>query len=144
MRLVIALKQQFNRNILAIISLIIAISALGYNSWRNEQSEENRNYRAAGFEIMRESAHLQRLVDVATYTNLGNSSDFIEGWVHVNLILSLSELMPEEVRAAAVNLKQVWKDNWSSLENDEQANETISDANKKLMVKVRLLLVSLR
>ena len=59
------LLKQLKNNVLAVVSIIIAIMALSYNSWRNEVSESNRNQRAAGFEIMREAAHLQLLVDRA-------------------------------------------------------------------------------
>jgi len=34
---------QLRRNIVALISLTIAISSLGYNTWRNEHTEDNRN-----------------------------------------------------------------------------------------------------
>jgi len=34
-------REQIQRNLLAIISLAVAISALGYNTWRNETTEEN-------------------------------------------------------------------------------------------------------
>ena len=35
------LLQQVNKNLLAIISLIVALTALGYNTYRNELTEEN-------------------------------------------------------------------------------------------------------
>ncbi len=36
------LTEQIKRNQLAIISLVVALIALGYNTWRNELTEENR------------------------------------------------------------------------------------------------------
>jgi hypothetical protein len=109
-------KQQIQQNLLAILSIAIAISALAYNSWRNEQSEENRNLRAAGFEIMKESAKLQYLVDSITYVNsndpIKQQDTPIIGWVTVNQIVSLSELMMPEVKADAEQLKQVWSEYW--------------------------------
>lgn len=142
------LKQQFQQNLLAILSIAIAISALGYNSWRNEQSEENRNLRAAGFEIMKESARLQYLVDSITYTN---SNDLIKqqetpivGWVTVNQIESLSQLMMPEVKNDAEQLKVVWSENWQALANDQTANEKVTAANQQLVNKVRNQLISLR
>ena len=137
------LKQQVQQNLLAIISIAIAITALSYNSWRNEQSEDNRNFRAAGFEIMREAAHLQLLVDTATYSEKSKDVDAIKGWVSVNLILSLSDLMTPEIKKQATDLKSVWSENWSVLDNDKHANQKISDANSQLVKIVREHLISL-
>ena len=44
--------QQIRNNLVAIISLVVAISSLSYNTWRNELTEENRNIRFAGFEVI--------------------------------------------------------------------------------------------
>jgi len=130
------IKKQLKDNLLAILSVLIAISALAYNSWRNEASEENRNYRSAGFEIMREAAHLQYLVDTATYSESSQKYDVINGWVKVNLILSLSELMMPDVKVQATNLKQVWDENGESLNTNVTANENISAANIALINSV--------
>jgi hypothetical protein len=137
------LKQQLKQNLLAILSIAIAINALAYNSWRNELSEENRNYREAGFEIMREAAHLQYLIDTTTFAKDKQKADPIDGWVRVNLIVALSELMMPEIKAYAVELKTVWGDNWSSLTDGEQANERLTAANRRLVEKVRLHLLAL-
>ncbi|MBF8293263.1 MAG: hypothetical protein HW392_2090 [Steroidobacteraceae bacterium] len=42
------MREQLRNNLVALISLVIALSALGYNTWRNELTERNRNIRAAG------------------------------------------------------------------------------------------------
>ena len=136
-------KKQLKQNLLAIISVAIAISALAYNSWRNELSEENRNYRAAGFEIMREAAHLQYLIDSTTYASDKKKEDPINGWVKVNLIVSLSKLMMPEILLSAENLKKSWSDNWSSLDEGEIANQLITKANEDLVAKVRNHLLAL-
>ena len=142
------LKQQFQQNLLAILSIAIAISALAYNSWRNEQSEENRNLRAAGFEIMKESARLQYLVDSITYTSsnypIKQQDTPIVGWVTVNQIVSLSQLMMPEVKGDAEQLKLVWSEHWQDLADDEAANEKVSIANQRLVDRVRNQLTSLK
>jgi hypothetical protein len=138
-----SIKQQMQNNLLAIISLVMAIAALSYNSWRNEQSEENRNYRAAGFEIMREAAKLQLIVDTATYSPNPSKKDAIQGWVSVNLILSLSQLMSNDIEKKAVLLKQSWTSNWSSLYKGELANQQITIVNSALVKTVRAHLISL-
>lgn len=41
----LTIREQFRRNAVALISLAIAVTSLGYNTWRNEASEHNRNQR---------------------------------------------------------------------------------------------------
>ncbi len=43
---------QLQRNMVALISLAVAISSFIDNSWRNDESELNRNQRFASFEIL--------------------------------------------------------------------------------------------
>lgn len=48
----VSLRQQVRRNLVAIISLVLALLSLSYNTWRNEVTEYNRNIRQAGLEIL--------------------------------------------------------------------------------------------
>ena len=137
-------KVQFKSNLVAIISVVIAILALSYNSWRNELSEDNRNVRAAGFEIMREAAKLQFYIDTTTYTEASKDDDVIQGWVSINLMISLAELMSPTIRLQAHTLKQVWAENWSKLASDKKANQSITDATNQLVKAVRQHLKRLR
>jgi len=137
-------KQQLQKNLVAVISVMIAILALSYNSWRNELSEDNRNVRAAGFEIMRESARLQYFIDSTTYSESANDGDVIQGWVSINLILSLSKLMSPKIHERASNLKNVWTSQWSTLATDNNANEAVTRANDQLVESVREHLRQLR
>lgn len=57
-----SLKDQLRNNLVAIISLAVALTALGYSTWRNERTEQNRNVRAAGFELLSEIGALQQVV----------------------------------------------------------------------------------
>ncbi|MCF6192934.1 MAG: hypothetical protein L3J46_01200 [Kangiellaceae bacterium] len=141
----IEFKGQLKRNALALISLSIAISALAYNSWRNELSEQNRNVRAAGFEIIKETAKLQSFLDHSTY---GNSIDEqkktpIEGWVRINLIRSLSIFMNERVKGRAAELLESWQKNWRSIRRDSSANQKITETINALAVEVNAELVML-
>ena len=54
--------EQLRRNTVALISLVVAISSLSYNTWRNEATEENRNLRVAAFEILLKLGELQQVV----------------------------------------------------------------------------------
>lgn len=55
------MREQLRDNMVALISLVIALSALGYNTWRNELTERNRNIRDAGFELLAEIGSLQQI-----------------------------------------------------------------------------------
>ncbi|MDB6105600.1 MAG: hypothetical protein JWO52_5599, partial [Gammaproteobacteria bacterium] len=37
------IREQLRNNAVALTSLFIALSSLGYNTWRNERTEHNRN-----------------------------------------------------------------------------------------------------
>ena len=106
-------------NLLSVLSLTIAITALSYNSWRNELSEQNRNIRFSGFEIIKESAHLQLVLDQLTYSDNKNNqaSITIEGWVKIRLIQSLSYFMSPQVKLKADNLFNVWEEHSELLGN---------------------------
>ena len=56
------LKEQLQGNAVALISLVIAISSLAYNTWRNEASEYNRNQRLISMEVLRNVGELQQVV----------------------------------------------------------------------------------
>lgn len=131
------LKLQIEKNLLAIISLAVAIVALSYNSWRNELSEDNRNIRAAGFEIMREAASLQAYIDTKTYTDMDKSEEAIPGWVSINFIVSMSELVSSDIKRQADNLKEVWSDNWAKLALEKSANQRVTEANNQLIESVK-------
>ena len=62
-----AMHRQLRDNMVAITSLVVALSALGYNTWRNERTERNRNVRAAGIELLGEIGSLQQIIFYAHY-----------------------------------------------------------------------------
>lgn len=132
-------KQTLKNNWLSLLSLAVALSALFYNTWRNEQTELNRNYRASGFEIVREIAKLQLLVDQTFYAPESNNNA-IEGWTRINFIQSLSAIMPSSVKQRADDLKLVWSEQWQQLNEKESANKLITEANRALEQEVLIAL----
>ena len=58
---------QVRNNAVAIISLVVALSGLGYNTWRNESTESNKNIRDAGLFMMKELTELQEVVLYARF-----------------------------------------------------------------------------
>ena len=140
-----SLVNQFKNNILAILSLSIAISALGYNSWRNELSEQNRNIRYAGFEIIKETTKLQQFLDQTTFIKKEEQSNTpIEGWVRIRLINSLSMFMNNLVQDKAKALYIQWRNSWQDLSSDEITNLQLSLNIEELIEEVRLELSLLK
>ena len=138
------LKEQIQRNLLAIISLVVAISALGYNTWRNETTEENRNIRLASFEILVQLGKLQIITDHAHYGNDNNTGNPITGWGHVAMIDDLSFLMPAPIPQMATNLKTTWQTNWQGLGKDEMSALKITESITEMRntVKARLKMIN--
>ena len=47
-----SIRKQIHNNTVALISIVIAVSSLAYNTWRNETTEEQRNIRHAAFRLL--------------------------------------------------------------------------------------------
>ena len=86
--------QQLRANVVALTSLAVALTALGYNTWRNERTEHNRNIRVAAFEVLKQLGELQVVVNSAVYGKEGSRMDPMAGWGRVALITDLSQLLP--------------------------------------------------
>ena len=61
------IKQQLKTNFIPLVSLLVALTALGLTAWRNETTEYNRNIRFASFTVLQELAELQLIADYAYY-----------------------------------------------------------------------------
>lgn len=112
---VTSIRLQLRDNAVALISLAVAISSLGYNTWRNERTEHNRNVRAAAFEVLMRAADLERVTFLAQYDRDHSGGSPRTGWTDVVAIHELSALVPGPVPARADELQQVWHDNWEDL-----------------------------
>lgn len=115
--------EQLRRNAVALISLVIAITSLGYNTWRNEHSENNRNQRQASFQILQKLGELQELVFLNHYDCLtilrGNART---GWVMVQTVQDLTTALEDMAPESAATLKDVWQASWQGLEyRDEES-----------------------
>ena len=128
----VSLLQNIRRNRLSIISLLVALTALGYNSWRNEQSEANRNVRAAGFEIIRHVGELQRMVFLIHYDKAEKTAQpritARDGWAEVMVLRDLGQLMPEPVAKAADALLAAWSTHWQQLADSAEAEQALDQA----------------
>ena len=84
------LRQQLRNNAVALISLVVALGSLSYNTWRNERTEYNRNVRTATFELLVKLSELERVVYLAQYDRDRSGGNPRTGWTYVLVIRDLS------------------------------------------------------
>lgn len=131
---------QLRRNQLAIISLLVALTALGYNTWRNELTEHNRNVRTAGFEMLMHIAELQRITYLAHYDGDIVEGNPRKGWAEVLVLNDLAEMMPDTPRMGTKKLADAWAANWELLGSETAAVEAIDTAMDNLRTDIRAAL----
>ena len=138
-------RQQLRDNAVALISLVVALGSLAYNTWRNERTEHNRNVRTAAFELLTKLAELERVVFLAQYDRDVAGGSPRTGWTYVLVIRDLSAVVPAPVPAQAAELQKVLSGNWEGLgKDDEAAVNHIDDAIGKLRATTLGTLRSLR
>jgi hypothetical protein len=113
------LREQLRNNSVALISLVVALASLGYNTWRNERTEHNRNIRAAAFEILTKLAEFERVVFLAHYDRDQANGNPRTGWTYVIVINDLAQVMPGAVQPRAAALRDTWRGNWEDLAKDD-------------------------
>jgi hypothetical protein len=102
--------EQLRRNAVALISLVVAVTGLTYNTWRNERTEYNRNQREAAFEILLLLAELDESVNFAHYDRQEDEpADLKTGWALVNTIDVLSAILDEPMPASGDRLVAIWE-----------------------------------
>jgi len=123
----ITIPHQIKNNFIAIISLFIAISALYYNTWRNEQTEKNRNIRTAAFEVLKELGDLQAVINYARYQPNNTFGNPYLAWSHVAMINDLSELLPPPIPNNIHTLTQTWNKHWMKIKTNDGAIDIITN-----------------
>lgn len=122
------IRDQLRRNTVALISLVVALVGLTYNTWRNELTEHNRNLRAAGFEMILTVGELQQIVFFSHYDRDERRGNPRAGWTRVLLLDDLSEIMPGHVEEATDDLRATWNEDWASLGSEAEAEARITAA----------------
>ncbi len=122
------LSQQIHSNLVAIISLVVALVGLGYNTWREKVIEENRSIRVASFEVLKNLGELQLVVDYAHYQKNKQLGNPITGWGRVLLIKDLARVIPEPATQSAEILYHTWGEEFEKLEDDEKSVERVTQA----------------
>lgn len=114
-------REQIRANAVALISLVMAIIALGYSGWRNETSEAQRNIRQASFRVLESLGELQEVADYRYYYypfEDGSTSEGelrLRGYGSVAMIRDLMNLMPTPAPAASDVLFDLWDQHVNAL-----------------------------
>jgi len=120
------IRQQLRANFVALISLVVAFSSLGYNTWRNEKTERNRSIRVAAFEVLKDLGELQVVVNYAFFSKDDRLGNPMAGWGRVALITDLSQVLPAPAPERAQKLLQVWQADSQQMRDDEASVERIT------------------
>ena len=140
----IAFKEQLRRNAVALISLVVAITSLSYNTWRNEASEHNRNQRLVSLEVLRNLGELQQVVFHLHYDqDLDMLVNPRTGWAIVLTVNDLAMVLDAPLPETAENLRSVWDDHWDKLGKDDASVEAVITALEATRDKVHGLLHNL-
>ena len=135
---------QLRRNAVALISLVIAVSSLSYNTWRNEKTEDNRNQRFAAFEILLKLGELQQVVFHHHYDKTSQIKEPPRtGWAYVLTVRDLSRVLHPPLPATADKLLTVWSENREGLDTNTASVSVIMDCIDEMRSETLLLLESL-
>ncbi len=138
------IKEQLRRNTVALISLAIAITSLGYNTWRNEASEHNRNQRLVSIQMLLMLGDLQQLtMDRHFGKNIDGDAILREAWAEVLTIRDLSQVAAGTVPESASALYDVWNADFVKLGKSRAAKDRIIDAVEVVRSDLHEVLLSL-
>ena len=130
------IREQIHNNAVALISIFIAVSALGYNTWRNETTEEQRNIRHAAFRVLEELGEVQEVVDSRYYYLAFNQEIASEGELRIRgfgsvaMIRDLMSLMPEPGPASGQMLHETWLKLFADLDQLDSKGQHTGAARK--------------
>jgi hypothetical protein len=130
-------RDQLRTNWLAIFSLAIALFGLGYNTFRNETTERQRNVREAGFIVLDALGELQQLADTRFFGNVRSESNRIAIWGRVTLVKDIAGLVSNEAQSDADTLFQVWSSHASDFDAGKiEAEKALTDATREVRAQV--------
>ena len=133
------------RHAVALISLAVALLALGYNTWRNESTEAHRNVREAAFLLLGQLGEFQQLVDSRYFGHDHSESNRISAWGKAALVRDVAPLVSRGAEQRAVALSTVWERRVDGLaKGDAAAEREISAAVAALREQVLMDLHALR
>lgn len=140
----IRFRDQLQRNAVALISLAIAITSLGYNTWRNEASEYNRNQRLISIEVLRNLGQLQQVIfHNAFEMDEQDKGNRRTGWVYVLAIKDLTQLLDSQTAESGTELWRVWEAELPTLGPLNDSYNAITEALGAVWTDTHALLRSL-
>jgi hypothetical protein len=124
-----AFLRSVERNLVALISLTIALAGFGYNTWRNETTERHRNVRQAAFVVLEQLGELQQVVDRRFYGGQDDDLNRIAGWGKVSLVRDMAMLVSASASRQSSRLFGAWQMRLDALDaGDVSAEREISAA----------------
>jgi hypothetical protein len=124
--------RQIKINIVAIVSVIVALTGLAYNTYRNERTEQNRNIRVAAFETLKSLGEAQIIVEYAHFRKNRQLGDPVQGIGRAMYIRDLTRVLPPPAPDDGERLWVAWRDNADKVENDTDAMIAITDEIQRL------------
>ena len=125
----ITIKDQLRRNTVALISLAVAVTSLGYNTWRNEASEHNRNQRMVAIQMLLMLSDVQKLTLDRHYgKDVDGPAILRAGWAKVLTIRDLAQIAEGSVPESATHLYETWNEDSSGLGVDAEGKDRIVTA----------------
>jgi len=150
---------QVNNNLVALISLVLAITSLGYNTWRNETTEVQRNWRDASFRILVEIGELNQIILMRRYFSDAESApaaektgasipepeSWVRGWGNVTMVRDLASVMPEPLPEQGQRLFDRWQTHARALHDhsDPEARDTAAETLLASIEQLRKTVVKL-
>ncbi len=129
---------------MALISLFLAITSLGYAAWRGETSEVQRNHREGAFRVLVEIGELRQAVLTRSYflprvsdptaTDVPDPANWVMGWGKVMMIRDLSSVLPEPLPERGQQLFEAWQSSAGRLHSDDR--ETRQEATDELLGRI--------
>lgn len=137
---------QVRRNQVALISLVVAVAGLSYNTWRNEVSEENRTQRAVAIEVLKELADLQEITWQLHYGE--NSKTEVaarrrSGWTIAITVRDIATVLKAPLPGLSQQLWLTWQEHNESLSDSGASNDAIIHAIEMCRIDTLALLEEL-
>ena len=128
----------------ALISLAVAVTGLGYNTWRNEASEHNRNQRLVSIELLLMLGDLQQLtLDNHYGDNTNRAAISRKAWAKVLSIRDLAQISEGLVPESSMALYDIWSSDYDELGESAGAKDRIVSAIDELRSDAHDVLKSL-
>lgn len=124
-----ALQELVRQNALALVSLVVALFGLGYNTWRNETTEHHRNVRQSAFIALDALGETQQLADTRFFGADHSEANRIAIWGRITLIRDVATLVSDDTGTRATDLFAVWSARAPAFdEGDPAAEKAVSNA----------------